>query len=42
MAVELYKMGKLSLGKVAELSGFTKIGFIDILNYMGESNEGNM
>ena len=36
MAIELYKKGKLSLGKSAELSGFTKIGFIDMLNYRGE------
>lgn len=36
MAIELYKKGKLSLGKAAELSGFTKIGFIDMLNYRGE------
>lgn len=37
MATDLYKKGKLSLGKAAELSGFSKIGFIDILNYRGES-----
>ncbi len=36
MAIELYKKGKLSLGKAAELSGFTKIGFIDMLNFRGE------
>lgn len=37
MAIELYKKGKLSLGKAAELSGFTKIGFIDMLNFRGET-----
>lgn len=37
MAIELYKKGKLSLGKAAELSGFTKIGFVDMLNFRGES-----
>lgn len=36
MAVELYKKGKLSLGKATELSGFSKMGFIDMLNYRGE------
>ena len=36
MAIELYKKGKLSLGKAAELSGFTKIGFIDMLNFKDE------
>ncbi|MDO8685865.1 MAG: UPF0175 family protein [Clostridiales bacterium] len=36
MAIELYKKSKLSLGKASELSGFTKIGFIDMLNYRGE------
>lgn len=36
MATDLYKKGKLSLGKAAELSGFSKIGFIDMLNYRGE------
>lgn len=36
MAIELYKKGKLSLGKAAELSGFSKIGFIDMLNFRGE------
>lgn len=36
MAIELYKKGKLSLGKAAELSGFTKIGFVDMLNFRGE------
>jgi predicted HTH domain antitoxin len=37
MAIELYKKSKLSLGKAAELSGFTKIGFIDMLNFRGET-----
>lgn len=36
MAIELYKKGKLPLGKAAELSGFTMIGFIDMLNYRDE------
>jgi predicted HTH domain antitoxin len=35
-AIELYKKGKLSLGKAAQFSGFTKYGFIDILNFRGE------
>ncbi len=37
MAIELYKKGKLSLGKAAELCGFTKIAFIDMLNFKGET-----
>ncbi len=36
MAVELYKKKRLSLGKAAMLCGFTKIGFIDVLNFRGE------
>lgn len=36
MAIELYKKKKLSLGKAAVLCGFTKIGFIDVLNFRGE------
>lgn len=37
MAIDSYTKGKLSLGKAAELSGFSKLGFIDILNYRGET-----
>ncbi len=36
MAIELYKKKRLSLGKAAMLCGFTKIGFIDVLNFRGE------
>jgi len=36
MAIELYKKKRLSLGKAAVLCGFTKIGFIDALNFRGE------
>jgi predicted HTH domain antitoxin len=36
MAIELYKKKRLSLGKAAVLGGFTKIGFIDVLNFRGE------
>src|SRR5260370_28655052 len=36
MAIELYKKKRLSLGKAAVLCGFSKIGFIDILNFRGE------
>jgi predicted HTH domain antitoxin len=36
MAIDLYKKSRLSLGKAAELSGFSKLGFIDMLNFRGE------
>lgn len=36
MAMDLYKKSRLSLGKAAELSGFSKLGFIDMLNFRGE------
>jgi predicted HTH domain antitoxin len=36
VAINLYKKSKLSLGKAAELSGFSKLGFIDMLNFRGE------
>jgi len=36
IAIELYKKSRLSLGKAAELSGFSKLGFIDMLNFRGE------
>lgn len=36
IAIDLYKKSKLSLGKAAQLAGFSKIGFIDMLNFRGE------
>ncbi len=36
-AIELYKKDKLSLGKAAELCGFSKNAFIEIMNYRGET-----
>ncbi len=35
-ALQLYRKRKLSLGKAAELAGYTKIGFIEKLNEEGE------
>jgi predicted HTH domain antitoxin len=37
IASKLYEQGKLSLGEAAELSGFTKNGFIDKLGILGVS-----
>lgn len=37
MAINLYSKGKLSLGKAAELSGFSRLEFIDVLNFRGET-----
>jgi len=37
IAIDLYKKSKLSLGKAAEISGFSKLGFIDMLNFRGET-----
>lgn len=31
LAVKLYEVGKLSLGQAAQLAGFSKRGFIDVL-----------
>jgi len=35
IASKLFEQGKLSLGEAAELSGFTKNGFIDKLGILG-------
>jgi len=35
MAVRLFQKGRISLGQAAELSGFSKRGFIDILGREG-------
>ena len=37
IASKLFEQGKLSLGEAAELSGFTKNGFIDKLEILGVS-----
>jgi predicted HTH domain antitoxin len=37
IASKLFEQGKLSLGEAAELSGFTKNGFIDKLGILGVS-----
>jgi predicted HTH domain antitoxin len=37
IASKLFEQGKLSLGEAAELSGFTKNGFIDKLKILGVS-----
>jgi len=37
IASKLFELGKLSLGEAAELSGFTKNGFIDKLGILGVS-----
>lgn len=37
IASKLFEQGKLSLGEAAELSGFTKNGFIDKLEIHGVS-----
>lgn len=31
LAIKLYEVGKLSLGQAAQLAGFSKRGFIDVL-----------
>lgn len=35
LATKLYEVGKLSLGKAAQLSGYSKSAFIEILSQMG-------
>lgn len=35
LAAKLYEVGKLSLGKAAQLSGYSKSTFIEILSKMG-------
>ncbi len=37
IASKLFEQGKLSLGEAAEMSGFTKNGFIDKLGILGVS-----
>ena len=37
LAAQLYEMGKLSLGQAAELSGFTKRTFMELLGKYGVS-----
>jgi predicted HTH domain antitoxin len=36
-ALKLYKLGKLSLGKAAELAGYNKIDYINKLHIDGET-----
>jgi predicted HTH domain antitoxin len=31
LAIKLYELGKVSLGKAAEISGFSKVAFLEIL-----------
>ena len=33
MALKFFELGRLSLGQAAELAGYTKRGFIDVLDH---------
>lgn len=33
MALKFFELGKLTLGQAAELAGYTKAGFIDVLGH---------
>ena len=35
LAVKLYGSGRLSLGQAAEMCGYTKAGFMDVLGHQG-------
>ncbi len=35
MAMKFFELGRLSLGQAAELAGYTKSGFIDVLGHYG-------
>ncbi|MBZ8180924.1 UPF0175 family protein [Oscillatoria salina] len=35
LAAKLYEVGKLSLGKAAELAGYSKSTFIEVISKMG-------
>lgn len=35
MAIKFFELGRLSLGQAAELAGYTKRGFVDVLGHYG-------
>lgn len=35
MAMKFFELGRLSLGQAAELAGYTKRGFVDVLGHYG-------
>ncbi len=35
MAMKFFELGRLSLGQAAELAGYSKGGFIDVLSHHG-------
>lgn len=35
LAIKLFETGKLSLGQGAQFSGYSKLGFIDVLGHHG-------
>ncbi len=35
LAVKLFETGRLSLGQAAEMAGYSKHGFIDVLGHQG-------
>ena len=35
MAMKFFEVGRLSLGQAAELAGYTKRGFVDVLGHYG-------
>jgi predicted HTH domain antitoxin len=35
MAIKLFEIGRATLGQAAELAGYTKAGFIDVLGHHG-------